>query len=290
MKIFINQLYIKNIESKLINNNKNMTNTYNSQAYNTWVAPLSATWDTFVLDWYWINWDNLYVINKRDRFKTNLKSYDYPINNGKWYISNYYRWRTIELDMLVKAETAWEFNSVLDNVRWQLAKNNVELQEKINWEYRNIKVSTISLPLDVDYYNITYLPFTVRFEALEPFWYSDKYTSHSFLDMTSDTQEEITNEWNVEVDPIITYAYKTASWVSFIRLDINGLYIQINYALTDSDSVIINCKKKTVLINWILTDYDGTFPQLDNWSNIINFTSDGTYDVDTNILYQRNYK
>jgi len=267
-----------------------MTNTYNSNAYNTWIAPLSAIWDTFVLDWYWINGTNLYIINKRDKFRTALKSFDFPINNGKWYISNYYRWRTIELDMLVKAETAWEFNAFLDEVRWKLAKNNVLLQEKINWEYRDILVSTVSLPLNIEYYNITYLEFKVTFEALEPFWYSDKYTSHSFLDMIEDTQEEITNEWNVEVDPIITYSYKTASGVSFIRVDINWLYIEITHDLVDSDSVIINCKEKTAKINWVLVDYTWTFPELDNWSNIVNFTSDGDYDVDVNILYQRNYK
>jgi len=264
--------------------------SYNSTAYNTWKAPLSATWDKFVLDWYWIHSNNLFVIKKTDRFKTDLKSFAFPINNWKGYISNYYRWRTIELQMYIKAETSGEFNEKLDEVRGALAKNNVELQEKINSEYRNIKVSTVSLPLDLEHYNITYLPFTVTFEALEPFWYSDKYTSHSFLDMIADTQEEITNQWNVEVDPIITYSFKTADTTSFIRLDINGLYIEIEHTFADSDSVIIDCKEKTVKVNWVLTDYNGTFPQIDLWSNIINFTSDGTYDVDANILYQRNFK
>jgi len=266
--------------------------TYNSTAYATWTAPLSAIWDTFIIDGYGMNnvanW--LYVVNKRDKFATDLQSFAFPINNGKWYISNYYRWRQIEFDMVVKTETAWEFNHKLDEVRWALAKNNVELQEKVNWEYRNIKVSAISMPLDKKYYNITYLPFTVTYTALDPFWYSDKYTSNSFLNVTSDLQEEITNQGNVEVEPIIVYAVQTASGGTFARIDINGIYIQINEILTDSDNLQIDCKEKTVKLNWVLIDYDGTFPSLVNWSNIVNFTSDWTYNYEINILYQRNYK
>lgn len=267
-----------------------MNNTYNTTAYATWTPTLAASWDKFVIDWYWIHNANLYVINKTDRFKTDLKSYDFPIDNWKWFISNYYRGRTIKLDMMLKAETVWEFNEQLDIVRWQIARNDVYLKEKINWEYRQIKVTTTDLPLNPKYYNVTFLPFTVTFAALEPFWYSEKYTSHAYLNVTTDRQEEITNEGNVEIDPIITFSYLAASWVSFIRIDINWIYIQVNEAITDSDTVIINCIEKTVELNWTLVDYDWTFPQIETWSNIVNFTSDWTYDVDINALYRKNFK
>ncbi len=98
---------------------------YNVQSYWTWFAPLTSSWDSFILDWFWIHNDNYYVIDKSDIFRTDLKGFDYPIHNGRWYISNYYRWRKIKLDLVAKAETAWEFNDILDTLRWKLAKNNV---------------------------------------------------------------------------------------------------------------------------------------------------------------------
>lgn len=70
---------------------------------------------------------------------------------------------------------------MLDEVRGKLSKSNVELQEKVSGEYRTIKVSAVNMPLDKRHYNITYLPFTVTYIALEPFWYAEGYTSHSFL-------------------------------------------------------------------------------------------------------------
>ena len=269
--------------------------TYSSTVYSSspyWLGtpPLSAIWEKFIIDWYWMHNSNLYVIDKRDRFRTDLESYDFPVSHGKWYVSNYYRWRTIELDMLLTAETSWEFNALLDTVRGNLAKSNVELSEKIAGEYRTIKVSAVNMPLDMRYYNITFLKFTVTYIALDPFWYSEDYTSHSFLNMTADTQEEITNQGNVEVEPIITYAYTSASSVTFLRVDIDGIYLQINETITTSDSIIINCIEKTVKHNWVLVEYTWTFPEISTGSNIINFTSDGTYDVDTNILYRRNFK
>lgn len=45
------------------------------------------------------------MIDKRDRYRTDLESYDFPVSHGKGYVSNYYRGRTIEMDMLIKAET-----------------------------------------------------------------------------------------------------------------------------------------------------------------------------------------
>lgn len=54
--------------------------------------------------------------------------------------------------------------------------------------------------------------------------------------------------------------------------------------------MIIDCGEKTVKKNGVKVDYDGTFPEIQTGSNIINFTSDGTYEVDANILYRRQYK
>ena len=269
--------------------------TYNTQPYNTWaywnwVAPLTVTWDNFILDWFWIHNHKFYVINKRDNFKTDLQSYNYPVSNWKWYVSNYYRGRTIQLDMVAKTETAWEFNELLDLLRWKLSRNNVELKQKINWEYRTIKVTTTSLPLDKKYYNITYLPFSVTFEALEPFWYDEKYTAESYLDVTSDLQEEIVNQWNVETEPIIRYVFKSATDVTFIKAEISSFFIQVNHSFTDWDILEIDCKENEVRLNGVLIDYEWTFPILETDGNIVKFTSDWTYNVDINVLYQKNYK
>lgn len=268
---------------------------YNNTAYNSWTywtgaIPISVIWDNFILDWFWIHNHKFYVINKRDIFRTDLQSFDYPVSNWKWYVSNYYRWRTIELDMIITCETAWEFNELLDLMRWKLARNNVELKEKINWEYRTIRVTTTNLPLNKQYYNITYLPFTVTFEALEPFWYDEKFTVASYLDTTTDIQEEIVNEWNVEVDPIIRYVFKSATGTTFVKAEISSFYIQVNETFNAWDVLEIDCKEKEVKLNWVIVDYDWTFPEIETDSNIVKFSSNWTYNVDINILYQKNYK
>ena len=268
--------------------------TYNSKTYASWNALPWIIWDRFIIGWYnihnlWLKtW--IFVIDKYDWFKTSLRWFDFPNDDWKGYISNYFRWRSIKLKVLVRWENETEFNKKLDEVRKFVAKNQVYLEEKVNDSYRRIMVNIISCPIDKKYYNVTFLEFTIEFTALEPFWYDRDNTTISFLSVTSNLQEEITNEWTADIYPKINLGFTSASWTENVSVKIWDTEISINETIQNNDILIFDCLNKSVLLNNTEIDYNWTFPKMEVWTNIINFTIDWTFEADINILYKKTYK
>lgn len=113
-----------------------------------------------------------------------------------------------------------------------------------------------------DFWNVTFLPFEVTIETLEPFFYSILQQSHSFLAQTANFTDSVSNlVGNYKAQPIISITFLAGLvGVTTITLILNDKVISITGTFTDADIVTVNCETKDVALNSVGgQEYTGTF-------------------------------
>lgn len=263
---------------------------FNSLIYWSWEALITSIQDDIVYNWFWlkneyISSSFLWEVNQID-----LRSFDNPLSNWRGLLWYYKRGKTLTLDITIRWIDIDDFQTRLDNLRGALFQWENNLDIKVNWVIRRIKALCTSSPKELNHYNITFLKTSITFEALEPFFYTLNYQTSSFLNKTSSFDEEVTNQWNAEAETIISYFFKTwISWTDEIEVQIWDNTIIINETISDNDFLKIDWETKTVKLNDVEVDYDWTFPFLSKGSNIVNFSINGTFETDINILNKKYY-
>jgi len=255
----------------------------------SWPAPIDAIQDDFSINDLWLQNQYICVSNISDNVNVDISSFDRPQINGRWFLSNFKRWRNITLSVTIKWTSKTDMEERLDNLRKEIYKEESILSwKRADWEYRKIKVNCTNSPEIFNHYNITFLKTDITFESLEPFWYKDSYQSRNITSKTSNFSEEITNEWKAVSDLKIYIIFNTAS-VTETKVKVNNEEIIINQSITTGDILLIDWEEKIVSLNGTEIDYSWLFPSMWTSSNFFTYTITWTFDLDTIILNRKNY-
>lgn len=263
------------------------SNLINWQAINTWLAPTEALFEDIQIWALWLKNNNFNVFALSDNIDTELNKFPIPQNNGRGFLSYFKRWRNIGLSLTVKWATQNEFIANMDRLRAECFKPENTLYYKKD-KRRQIKVTCTSFPKNYEHFNITFMKVDINFEALEPFWYEDTKQSTSIPTRTASYIEEITNQGTDVSQPIIYLVMESWS-ITATELEVWENTLIINNTLISWDVLIINSEDLTITLNWVLIDYDWTFPEMKKGANFFNFTFVWTFEIKTLILNKINY-
>lgn len=260
-----------------------------STVYAKGTAPAISTQDNIIINGFSLQNSNIITSTVWEDNIVNFESFNAPKSNGRGLLWYYFRWKTINLKTTIKGVDSEDFQQRLDNLRKNVFKSEVNLDIKVNWIIRRIKVSWIKSPKILEHYNINFLQINISLETLEPFFYLLNSQNSSYLLQTSSFQEEITNEGTAEADLITYIIFATVSWANEIIINIWDNTITISETINSNDVVIVNWEDKTVKINDIEVDYLGTFPMIKTDVNPIYFTINWTWTADITVLNKINY-
>lgn len=175
---------------------------FNESIFNETPAVVPTTQDSIVFDGYSLQNANIITskINYDDQGQIELNSFNYPRVDGGWVLSKFYRGRIIVLNCTIKADTATAFNTLLDTTKKNLRKTEGYLEITVNSEIRRIKATLKSFDVSREHYNVNFVPVTIEFEALEPFFYT--LTDQGYVIVDTDNSREVEQE-------MISYSERT---------------------------------------------------------------------------------
>ena len=264
--------------------------TFNSESYASWDALISASQDNIVVNGFSLQNENIITSFISEWNVVDLTSFDFPKSNWKWLLWYYLRGKNITLKTTVRWSSISDFQNRLDDLRKNLFKSEVNLDIKVDWVVRRIKVNCVAAPKILNNYNITFIQLDITFKTLEPYFYELSNQTSTYLSKTASFNEYIVNEWTILSEPRIYLNFKTwISWTNNISITIWDYTIIVSETIVNNDALVINCEDKTVKINDIWVDYNWLFPFLDTDWNSLNFTINGTFEVDINIINKINY-
>lgn len=248
--------------------------------------------DDIIFDGYSLQ--NIHFITSRldydDLWTIELNSFKFPRSNGGGVLSKYYRGRTIKLTGSIKADTEFNFNVLLDEVKKNTRKTEGLLEITINWEVRQILATVTDLSYNRDHYHITYSPITITFQTAEPFFYAKQDQILGVLAKTATFTEEMTHDGCAESNPNVIMSFWSWSAVTAVSFtDPDGRILTVSTSLVNSDILVIDCEQKIVTKNSVEIDYTGAFPIFSPGTNNFTITITWTVLVDTTISLPKNY-
>lgn len=265
-------------------------NTLNSQVFAGWNPLITAEQDNIVVNGFSLQNEFICTSLLNEWNIIDFTHFDYPKNNWRGLLWYFNRGKKISLNIFLKWDSISDFQTRLDNLRKNIFKKEINLDIKVDWVIRRIKVNCLSAPKNLRNYNITFLELDLEFETLEPFFYELSNQTSTYLSKTTSFDEYIVNEWTTVSEPRIYLNFSTwISWTNSISITIWDNTISLSETINNNDALVINWQDKTVKINNIDVDYDWVFPFLDTDWNAINFTINWTFSVDINIINKINY-
>jgi len=252
-------------------------------------VPTAASLDDVSINNFWLQNEYIITSNIEDDTITDVSSYNNPQIHGRWFLSNFKRWRNISMQVTIKWDSQLDFLERLDNFRKEIYTEESELSWlRQDGEYRKIKVNCTSNPKIFNSYNLTFLTLDLTFESLEPFWYKESYQSKNITWKTASFTEEITNEWKAVSD--VQFYVIVNSWsLTETSIAIWDTEITITDTISAWDILYINWEEKTVDINGTEIDYSWVFPTMSSSTNFFDYILTWTFEIDTIILNRKNY-
>ena len=254
----------------------------------SWPEPTSGSYDDININGFWLSNLNCYVTSFNISPKSDLKTYDRPLVDGKWFLSYNMRGWEITMDITIRWETTEEFMDLLKQFRENAYKENWLLQYKINWETRKSIVNCVSNPFNFLSYNITFLSFSVSFSYLDFTFWAEKQTL-SLFDKSNNFSQEITNKGTQDSQLVFYFVFKIWTNLSKLKIINGDDYIEINENFSWSDILVIDWEKKSVIKNNVEIDFDNVLLTLFSWSNRLYFEFEGDFSSDIYILNNKNY-
>jgi len=264
---------------------------YNCRIDITWLTDDFYLWDYSLHE--------LNIINNSQNFIQNIQeseNYNYNIYNSlnkDWigYNSNYIRGKNIKLKIYIQGKTEVDFRNKLDILLWELSKRQNCFIKKINWEYRQIRVTPISNPRIEEHYNKTFTTVEINFLSLDPYYY--KITAETWTYALSGWDNQgtilINNIWLKET--YITLNITVNSWTSdSLKININDeSIIEYNKTYTTWDVLELNYKLWTFKKNNTNRNYDWVMKTLKVWNNEIKIEKNGNADLTIKTSYNKTY-
>lgn len=265
-------------------------NKYASKSYASWDPLAISVQDDIVLWGISIQNANIKTSFSDEWNQVDFQNFNFPRSNWRWLLGYYLRGKNLTLNISIKWSDADDFQDRLDELRGAIFKSEINLDIKVKWVVRRIKVNCTSFPKTLNHYNIDWVKWTITLETLEPFFYLLWNQTSSFLSKSASFDEYIINKGTgvAETRTFITF-WTGLSSVTSVAVTIWNKTLTISEAINDSDAIVINWEDKTVKINNVEKDYLGEFPLLENWGNVVTFTIDGTWNADINIINKVNY-
>lgn len=215
-----------------------------------------------------------------------LATADAPRSDGKIINGDNWRKKTITLSGTLHTTTAAEMVALINTFKKNVSarEGNLDIRDEIDsTNYRRYIATAVgtdsmfSARVGTD---ITRCPFTVTFEADDPFGKDLTYTSELFESETDLTfTEEIENLGSAPGKPVFILNFSAASSISAINITNNttGESIQIAESISAGDYVRFDSENQEVTINGVpVTDYAGVFPEMASGVNNFTVTLTGT--------------
>jgi len=270
-------------------------NVLNSIPLNSGVAPSDITQDVIVFDWFWLC-NSIFASQTNDYRNVadiDLQTYIAPNIDWWWVLWKFYQEKDINFKIAIKASSKAELNEKIDELKYRTSKTEWLLEITIDWVTRMLKATVTSLTFPrIKYNDTTIWDIDIVFKTLEPNFYLKNNVGLLYENITSDTNEEITNNWTAKTSPKFYFLFKT--WIATLTstaITVWWFTITVSETISDNDVLIIDGEGKEVTLNWTVVDYDWLFPELGVWSNPINFVFSwaATYDVDISTIYKQKY-
>lgn len=213
-----------------------------------------------------------------------LNAFDIAQGNGEWFSSYWMKRKQITVEGVIKADTVADLETAIISLKAKMLKGNKTL--KYNMEDGTTLVTTASCTsIDVkrDYYHLTFVPVTLVFTVLDPFFYSQVTQEASYLSKSADFSAILVNSgWSFEAEPMIYFYFGSGlGGISEVTVTIWDTTITVNETIVDGDVLLIDGKNKEVKINDVWgKDYTWTFPSLDIGSNALSIAVDDTWNAD----------
>ena len=188
-------------------------NLYASQTYASWDLLENSNQDNIVLNGFSLQNEFITTSFFWENNLIDSTSFDYPKSNWRWLLWYYLRWKNLNLRIKIKWDSVEDFQTRLDNFRKIFFQEEINLDVRVNWIIRRIKVNWKSAPKNLEHYNITFLNIEVSLEVLEPFFYELSNQSNSFLNKTETFDEYIINKWSAVSDLRIFIMELSESWI-----------------------------------------------------------------------------
>lgn len=262
--------------------------TLNKLTINNSLAPWSVIQGLLSINGLDIATGDIKVTNISDSAESQLSAFDNPQTNGRGFLSFFNRWRNLSMTVYIKWTDRQNLIENIDLLRKNCYTPQVNLDWKIDWEIRRIKVNCTSFPETFNHYTVDWIKLDVWFTTLEPFWYKIDNQSTSINWQTADFREEITNQWTA-VSQIVAYIIFQNSDTTELKMKVGDQEIILDETFSDNDIIKIDGEHKQVLLNNVLIDYSWIFPELKQWTNFFDFTINGTFTADVLILNKKNF-
>lgn len=256
-------------------------------------TPLNINEDNIVFNWFWLDNDSVCIssFNIDDSNDVEYNTFNIPQDNGKGFISRFWREKTISISWTIKKPTQAEFNDFVDDFKRYIWINTQAIfKYKVNWIYRQIKATCVDIRFKKEFYNLTFLPFEITLKCNEPFFYNVWNESSLFENKSTATiTEEITNNWSVNTKPQIYFIFYSATWTDTVSVNIWWVTITFSWSIGPNDILTFDSLNKEVKLNDVLQDYTWTFQDLIPWFNTIIFSINWTYNADISAIYRKNF-
>lgn len=188
---------------------------------------------------------------------------DVPQDNGKIYQSRFWREKSPKITGTIVCDTAEELEAKIDEIKAAIGQPKGLLKyQRSDGTFREIHATLVNEPLERESYNITWIPFSLEFKANDPFWRDSAPDSQVYSGVTtSPFLESITNSGNETSRPQTYFSFASASGVTSVAFTLQGRTLTWTGAIVAGDLLLLDCLNKTVTLNGVAQDYDGTFPE-----------------------------
>jgi len=248
--------------------------------------------DTLIFNWFWLQ--NEYFITTKVNVwnmpNINLLTYTNPKSDWWGLLDRFYKERSIKIEGHIIGNSLEHTQQLIDNLKKALSAKQWYLDFKV-WEvYRRILCSlTNSDIINRESYDIEHARYSLTFKAEKPFWSEKMWSSELFEWINQEINESIYNEWSEYSNPIINILVNSASSCNNVEITIWDNTLVINESLTGWDILNVNTDEKNITLNTNNIDFNGKFPRLEAWWNILTIKANWTYNFDISVLYPKNY-
>lgn len=265
--------------------------SYNEGAYNASPAGAVEAQPTTLLQFDGFDLNSSEGVTSGDRIliqnlddngpMIDLDKIEIPLGNGMKINSRWRRGKIIEAEGVVFSDTGAGLETFLDTIKKNLRGINLTLDVTKYGVTRRYPKSTL-LNMDKLFKgrkgsDVTRCPINVQFLCADVGMSLDYSQTNDEITAAEDTIV-VETSGSTEPLPIIVVVFSASSGVTTlnIQIDENEQEIEIPYAFTGSEAVVIDCEEETVTVNGVEVEFDGRFPEMFLGTNTFRFTTDGS--------------
>lgn len=222
----------------------------------------------------------------------NFQNYDIAKADGMWNSEYNLKSKVVSLRWWIRGASQADMEEVIVEMKKELYKKYQNLTYK-RWDGRILYTPAYvtDLRFERQTHTINYVPFTLSFTTLEPFFYEVHTREEAIQEVSSNlTWSLLYVDGSYEAYPIVYININSATDVDTITLTINNETITLNEDIQSGDFVLFDGRNKDVSINWLLwSDYNGTFPVMPLWETPFSVEINWTREADIYIQRQNTY-